>query len=46
MEYALIMGLVVFAAITTMKGLATEVNAAFSSITNQLTSALSTTTGS
>lgn len=41
-EYALIMGLIVFAAITTLGGLANEVNAAFSKITNTLTSALNT----
>ncbi len=39
-EYALIMGLIVFAAITTLGGLAQEVNVAFSKITSTLTSAL------
>lgn len=42
-EYALIMGLIVFAAITTLSGLASEVNAAFSKITNTLSTALNTT---
>jgi Flp pilus assembly pilin Flp len=39
-EYALIMGLVVFAAVTTIQSLAAEVNAAFSKITYTLTSAI------
>lgn len=39
-EYALIMGLVVFAAVTTMQGLASEINAAFAKITSTLTSAI------
>jgi len=39
-EYALIMALVVFAAVTTMRGLASEINLAFSQITNTLTSAI------
>lgn len=39
-EYALIMGLVVLAAVTTMQGLASEINQAFNSITKTLTSAL------
>jgi len=41
-EYALIMGLIVFAAVTTLSNLASEVNVAFSKITNTLTSALNT----
>ncbi|HZQ19569.1 MAG TPA: Flp family type IVb pilin [Terriglobales bacterium] len=40
-EYALIMGLIVFAAITTLGGLADEVNLAFSKIDSTLSSALS-----
>jgi Flp pilus assembly pilin Flp len=43
-EYALIMALVVFAAVTTMRGLATEINAAFSQITSTLTSSIAPTT--
>jgi pilus assembly protein Flp/PilA len=43
-EYALIMGLIVFAAVTTLGSLASEVNAAFSKITNTLSSALNTPT--
>lgn len=39
-EYALIMGLVVFAAVTTMQSLASEINAAFAKITSTLTSAI------
>ena len=39
-EYALIMGLIVFAAITTLGGLAQEVNTAFNRITTTLASAL------
>jgi Flp pilus assembly pilin Flp len=39
-EYALIMGLIVFAAITTLSGLADEVNLAFSKIDSTLSSAL------
>ena len=39
-EYALIMGLVVFAAVTTMQGLASQINAAFAKISSTLTSAL------
>jgi len=39
-EYALIMGLVVFAAVTTMRGLASEINTAFSNITSTLNNAL------
>lgn len=41
-EYALIMGLVVFAAVGTMGALASQVNLAFSSITSKLASALTT----
>jgi Flp pilus assembly pilin Flp len=41
-EYALIMGLVCLAAVSTMSGLATEINAAFSSVTSRLASALGT----
>jgi pilus assembly protein Flp/PilA len=43
-EYALIMGLVVFAAVTTMSSLAQQVNVAFSKITSTLGSALGTGT--
>jgi pilus assembly protein Flp/PilA len=39
-EYALIMGLVVLAAVTTMRGLANEINNAFSNITSILSNAL------
>jgi Flp pilus assembly pilin Flp len=39
-EYALIMALVVFAAVTTMRGLANEINLAFSQITSTLTSSI------
>jgi len=39
-EYSLIMGLIVFAAITTLGSLAQEVNVAFSKITSTLTSAI------
>jgi Flp pilus assembly pilin Flp len=39
-EYALIMALVVFAAVGTMRGLAGEINSAFSQITNTLTNAV------
>lgn len=42
-EYALIMGLVVLAAVSTMSGLATEINAAFSQVTSRLVNALSNT---
>lgn len=42
-EYALIMALVVFAAVTTMRGLATEINQAFSQITSTLTSSIGNT---
>lgn len=41
-EYALIMGLVVFAAVSTMSGLAQEINSAFSIITSKLQNALTT----
>lgn len=41
-EYALIMALVVFAAVGTMRGLASEINLAFSQITSTLTNAVST----
>lgn len=41
-EYALIMALVVFAAVSTMQGLAKEINLAFSQITATLTNAVST----
>lgn len=41
-EYALIMGLVVFAAVGTIGSLANEVNSAFSIITSKLTNALTT----
>lgn len=41
-EYALIMGLVVFAAVSTMSALASQVNLAFSSITSKLASSLTT----
>jgi Flp pilus assembly pilin Flp len=41
-EYALIMGLVVFAAVGTIGTLATEVNSAFSIITAKLQNALAT----
>jgi Flp pilus assembly pilin Flp len=41
-EYALIMGLVVFAAVSTMGGLAQEINSAFSIITSKLSNALTT----
>lgn len=40
-EYALIMALVVFAAVTTMRGLASEINLAFSQITSSLNSSIS-----
>jgi Flp pilus assembly pilin Flp len=43
-EYALIMGLVVFAAVSTMSALASQVNLAFSSITSKLASALAPAT--
>jgi Flp pilus assembly pilin Flp len=39
-EYALIMALVVFAAVSTMQGLAKEINLAFSQVTATLTSAV------
>jgi len=39
-EYALIMALVVFAAVGTMRGLASEINLAFSQITNTLTNSI------
>jgi Flp pilus assembly pilin Flp len=39
-EYALIMALVVFAAVGTMKTLATDINSAFVKITDTLNSAL------
>ena len=39
-EYALIMGLVVLAAVTTMTSLASEINTAFSNVTKTLQSAL------
>jgi pilus assembly protein Flp/PilA len=39
-EYALIMGLVVLAAVTTIQTLANEVNAAFNHVVTVLTSAL------
>ena len=41
-EYALIMALVVFAAVTTMRGLASEINLAFNQITSTLTSSIAT----
>jgi Flp pilus assembly pilin Flp len=41
-EYALIMALVVFAAVGTMRGLASEINLAFSQITSTLTNAVNT----
>lgn len=41
-EYALIMALVVFAAVSTMQGLAKEINLAFSQVTSTLTSAVTT----
>jgi len=41
-EYALIMGLVVFAAVGTIGSLASEVNSAFSIITAKLQNALTT----
>lgn len=41
-EYALIMGLVVLAAVTTMTNLASEINTAFSNVTKTLQSALGT----
>lgn len=44
-EYALIMGLIVFAAVSTLGTLANEVNAAFNKITTTLSSALNTTSG-
>lgn len=39
-EYALIMGLVVLAAVSTMTTLATTINAAFSHVTSVLSSAI------
>ena len=39
-EYALIMGLVVLAAVTTIQSLASEINVAFGHVTNTLTSAI------
>ena len=39
-EYALIAALIALAAVTGMKGLATGLNSAFTSITTQLTNAL------
>jgi Flp pilus assembly pilin Flp len=42
-EYALIMALVVFAAVSTMRGLASEINLAFSQITSTLTNSIAPT---
>jgi pilus assembly protein Flp/PilA len=39
-EYALVVALIAFGAVTAMKGLSTEINIAFSSISSQLNSAL------
>jgi Flp pilus assembly pilin Flp len=45
-EYALIMGLVVLAAVSTMSTLATQINSAFSHVTSVLSSAMATPAGS
>jgi len=44
-EYALVMGLVVLAAVSTMTKLASEVNIAFSDITSALSSAITGASG-
>lgn len=39
-EYALVVALIAFGAVTAMKGLSTQINTAFNSISSQLNSAL------